>query len=230
MFAPYGPVWKKQRKFSHSTLRHFGLGKHSLEPKIIEEFRFVKDEILKHGEKQFNPFPIIGNAVSNIISSMAFGRRFDYDNVEFKTMLRLMARGLEISVNNYVVLVNICPWLYYLPFGPFQELRQIEHDIATFLKKIIAQHRERLDAQNPQDFVDMYLLQADEEKRTNGENSFNEDYLYYIIADLFIAGTDTTTNTVLWCLLYLSLHPRVQGKWYLFKNHIYVLFIYFGFF
>ncbi|XP_048365815.1 cytochrome P450 2U1 isoform X2 [Sphaerodactylus townsendi] len=212
VFAPYGPTWRKQRKFSHSTLRHFGLGKHSLEPKIIEEFKYVKEEILKHGEKQFNPFPIISNAVSNVICSMAFGRRFNYDDIEFKTLLSLMSRGLEMSLNLPITLVNLCPWFYYLPFGPFREMRQIVIDITAFLKKMITQHRESLDPQNPRDFIDMYLLQVDEEKKTDGESSFDEDYLFYIIGDLFIAGTDTTTNTLLWSLLYLSLHPQVQEK------------------
>uniref|UniRef100_A0ABM5GJU2 Cytochrome P450 2U1 isoform X2 n=1 Tax=Pogona vitticeps TaxID=103695 RepID=A0ABM5GJU2_9SAUR len=212
VFAPYGPVWKKQRKFSHSTLRHFGLGKHSLEPKIIEEFKYVKEEILKHGRDQFNPFPIIGNAVSNVICSMAFGRRFDYDDMEFKTLLKVMSRCLEITLNIHVLLINICPWLYYLPFGPFRELRQAEIDITAFLKKIIIQHRETLDAQNPRDFIDMYLLHVDEEKKTNSESSFDDDYLFFIIGDLFIAGTDTTSNTLLWSLLYMSLHPDEQKK------------------
>nr|XP_045736574.1 cytochrome P450 2U1 isoform X2 [Mirounga angustirostris] len=80
VFAHYGPVWRQQRKFSHSTLRHFGLGKLSLEPKIIEEFKYVKEEMQKHGEDPFNPFPIINNAVSNIICSLCFGQRFDYTN------------------------------------------------------------------------------------------------------------------------------------------------------
>lgn len=212
VFASYGPQWKKQRKFSHSTLRHFGLGKHSLEPKIIEEFKYVKEEILKHGEEQFNPFPIISNAVSNVISSMALGRRFNYDDAEFKTMLKTMTRGLEIALNSHIILVNICPWLYYLPFGAFRELRQIQRDITSFLKNIISQHRESLDAQNPRDFIDMYLLQMEEEKKTNSKSSFNEDYLFFIIADLFIAGTDTTSNTLLWSLLYMSLHPQEQSK------------------
>uniref|UniRef100_A0A8D0L500 Cytochrome P450 2U1 n=1 Tax=Sphenodon punctatus TaxID=8508 RepID=A0A8D0L500_SPHPU len=212
VFAPYGPIWRQQRKFSHSTLRHFGLGKHSLEPKIIEELKFVKEEMLKHGNEPFSPFPVISNAVSNVICSMAFGRRFDYDNVEFKTMLRLMSRALEICLNSHVILVNICPCLYYLPFGPFRELRQTELDITAFLKKIIAQHRESLDVANPQDFIDMYLLHAEEEKKNNSESSFNEDYLFFIIGELFIAGTDTTTNTLLWSLLYMSLHPEVQKK------------------
>lgn len=212
VFAPYGPVWKKQRRFSHSTLRHFGLGKYSLEPKITEEFKNVKEEILKHGKEPFNPSPIISNSVSNVICSMALGRSFDYDDARFKTLLRLMSRGLELVLKVQVILVNICPWLFYLPFGMFRELRQIQFDITAFLKQIIAQHREKLDAQNPRDFIDMYLLQVDEEKKTDSQSSFNEDYLFFIIADLFIAGTDTTSNTLLWSLLYMSLHPHVQGK------------------
>ncbi|NXL22644.1 CP2U1 protein, partial [Setophaga kirtlandii] len=211
IFAPYGPVWKQQRKFSLSTLRHFGVGRHSLEPKIIEELNFVKEEMGKHGKDSFNPFPIIRNAVSNVICSMAFGKRFNYEDDEFKTMLKNMARALELSVNSYVILVNICPWLYYLPFGPFRELRQTELDITAFLKRIIAQHRDTLDAANPRDFIDMYFIHAEEEKNSK-ESSFNDDYLFFIIGDLFIAGTDTTSNTLLWCLLYMCLYPEVQEK------------------
>nr|XP_055152771.1 cytochrome P450 2U1 isoform X4 [Symphalangus syndactylus] len=211
VFAHYGPVWRQQRKFSHSTLRHFGLGKLSLEPKIIEEFKYVKAEMQKHGEEDpFCPFSIISNAVSNIICSLCFGQRFDYTNSEFKKMLGFMSRGLEICLNSQVLLVNICPWLYYLPFGPFKELRQIEKDITSFLKKIIKDHQESLDRENPQDFIDMYLLHMEEERKNNSNSSFDEEYLFYIIGDLFIAGTDTTTNSLLWCLLYMSLNPDVQ--------------------
>lgn len=217
VFAHYGPIWKQQRKFSHSTLRHFGLGKLSLEPKIIEEFQYVKEEMEKHGDAPFNPFPVISNAVSNIICSLCFGQRFDYTNKEFKKVLDFMSRGLEICLHSQLFLINICPWFYYLPFGPFKELRQIERDITCFLKNIIKAHQGSLDAGNPQDFIDMYLLHAEEERRRSGGGgggtSFDEDYLFYIIGDLFIAGTDTTTNSLLWCLLYMALNPDVQGNW-----------------
>ncbi|KAM5287571.1 cytochrome P450 2U1 [Hipposideros larvatus] len=214
VFAHYGPVWRQQRKFSHATLRHFGLGKLSLEPRIIKEFKYVKEEMQKHGEDPFNPFPIVNNAISNIICSMCFGQRFEYTNNEFKKMLNHMSRGLEICLNSQLQLVNICSWLYYLPFGPFKELRQIEKDMLAFLRKIIKDHQASLDVENPQDFIDMYLLHEKEEKKNNSNSSFNEDYLLYIIGDLFFAGTDTTTNSVLWCLLYMSLNPGVQEKVY----------------
>lgn len=212
VFAHYGPVWRQQRKFSHTTLRHFGLGKLSLEPKVIEEFKYVKEEMEKHGENPFNPFPIVSNAISNIICSLCFGQRFDYTNSEFKKMLHFLSRALELSLNSQLQLVNICPWLYYLPFGPFKEIRQIVRDITAFLKNIIREHRESLDTENPQDFIDMYLAHVDEEKKNNSNSSFNDDYLFYIIGDLFIAGTDTTTNSLLWSLLYMALNPGIQGS------------------
>ncbi|XP_073497207.1 cytochrome P450 2U1 [Phyllobates terribilis] len=212
VFAKYGPIWRQQRRFSHSTLRHFGLGKLSLEPIIIEEFKYVKAEMSKFGNEGFSPFQIINNAVSNVICSISFGKRFDYEDKEFKMMLAMMSRGLEISVNSEAILSNVFSWMYYLPFGPFRELRQIVIDITAFLKRIIAEHKLSLDPENPRDFIDMYLLHINEEQRAQLESSFDTEYLFYIIGDLFIAGTDTTTNTLLWSLLYMCLHPNVQEK------------------
>lgn len=124
-----------------------------------------------------------------------------------------MVRGLEICVNSPAVLINIFPLLYYLPFGVFKELRQVERDITMFLKRIITKHRETLDPENPRDLADMYLMEMLAQQAVGDEDSsFTEDYLFYIIGDLFIAGTDTTTNSVLWILLYMALHTDVQGK------------------
>lgn len=89
----------------------------------------------------------------------------------------------------------------------------MERDITVFLKRIIAKHRDTLDPDNPRDLTDMYLIEMLAQQAAGEEDSsFTDDYLFYVIGDLFIAGTDTTTNSILWFLLYMILHPDVQGK------------------
>ncbi|KAM6972214.1 cytochrome P450 2U1 [Aplochiton taeniatus] len=217
VFAPYGPVWRRQRKFCHTTLRSFGLGKLSLEPCIQEGLAVVKSELVRLSEEAggsgLDLTPLITNAVSNVICSVSLGQRFHHQDREFSTLLDLMARGLEICVNSSAILINIFPLLYYLPCGVFRELRQVERDITIFLKKIIAKHRSTLDPASPRDLIDMYLIEMSAQQAAGEmDSSFSEDYLFYIIGDLFIAGTDTTTNSVLWMLLYMVVYPDIQEK------------------
>ncbi|XP_057699332.1 cytochrome P450 2U1 [Corythoichthys intestinalis] len=217
VFAPYGSVWRKHRKFCHASLRTFGLGKLSLEPCILQGLETIKSELMRPREDDckggVDLTLMVSNAVSNVICSLALGERFPQDDRQFATLLGLMVRGLELCVNSPAVLINVFPPLYHLPFGVFGEIRQVERDISAFLKRLIAKHRDTLDPDNPRDLVDMYLAEMAAQRSAGVEdNSFDEDYLFYIIGDLFIAGTDTTTNSLLWIMLYLVVHPNIQEK------------------
>ena len=73
------------------------------------------------------------------------------------------------------------------------------------------------------DFIDYYLNEiktATEEKRMN--SSFNEKEgllnLENVLVDLFIAGSETTSTTLNWGMLYMILHPDIQRKVYAFQK------------
>ena len=44
------------------------------------------------------------------------------------------------------------------------------------------------------------------------ESSFEEESLVMSLLDLFVAGSQTTTSTLRWAVLYMANNPEIQGK------------------
>lgn len=44
------------------------------------------------------------------------------------------------------------------------------------------------------------------------KSTYNEENMVYSINDLFLGGSETTSTTLNWGLLYMVAYPDVQGK------------------
>ncbi|KAJ0029286.1 hypothetical protein NQD34_004283 [Periophthalmus magnuspinnatus] len=75
---------------------------------------------------------------------------------------------------------------------------------------VIEEHKKTRVPGEPRDFVDSYLDELD--KRGNGSSSFSSDELLMYCLLIYIAGTDTTSNTLLSSFLYLTTRPHVQER------------------
>ncbi|XP_051518876.1 cytochrome P450 2J4-like isoform X2 [Myxocyprinus asiaticus] len=74
----------------------------------------------------------------------------------------------------------------------------------------IDKHKEERDPSNPRDYIDCYLDEIEKCKDSSAE--FTEENLIYCVVDLFGAGTETTSNTLRWALLYMAKYPEVQER------------------
>ncbi len=63
------------------------MGKRSLENKINEEGRYLARYFEEQNGRPFDPQPGVQNAVANVICSISFGHRYDYDDSEFRQLL-----------------------------------------------------------------------------------------------------------------------------------------------
>ncbi|KAK2885258.1 hypothetical protein Q8A67_016095 [Cirrhinus molitorella] len=210
VMATYGHSWRQQRRFALHSLRNFGLGKKSVEDRVTEESRYLVSEMLKLEGKPFDPQHAIQNAVSNIICSIVFGDRFDYDDKRFAYLLEIVRENIIQSGAFIGQVFNLLPIMKHFP-GPHQKIYQNAEELKAFIRDVVKTHRESLDPDSPRDLIDAYLLEMEKQK-SNEDSTFHEDNMVMTVSDLFLAGTDTTATTIRWGLIFLTQNPEVQER------------------
>ncbi|ODM87155.1 Methyl farnesoate epoxidase [Orchesella cincta] len=82
------------------------------------------------------------------------------------------------------------------------------------IRKSVAKHTQRFDPNNPQDFIDHYLVKI--RNTTNPTSTFHGENgaknLEAVVADLFAAGSETSSNTLSFAMLYLILNQEAQQR------------------
>ncbi|XP_009275992.1 PREDICTED: cytochrome P450 2H1 [Aptenodytes forsteri] len=206
-----GETWKQLRRFALTTLRDFGMGRKTIEKRIQEEAHFLVERIRNTHEQPFNPGNFLAHAVSNIICSIIFGDRFDYEDKKFRTLIELINENNKLQNSIQTQLYNFFPAVMdFLP-GPHKKLIKNTEKVDQFTLEIIAEHQKTLDPTCPRDFIDAFLNKMEQEKG-NGHSEFTVETLSRTTLDLFFAGTGTTSTTLRHGILILQKYPEIVEK------------------
>ncbi|XP_075692233.1 cytochrome P450 2F2-like isoform X1 [Rhinoderma darwinii] len=208
-----GEKWKELRRFSMLTLGNFGVGKRSFEERIREEALYLTDVLRKTNGSPIDPnYPIL-RSVSNVVCSVVFGDRFDYQDEQFQKVVKCVQDNFRIMSTRWGLLNNIYPnVMKYIP-GPHQEIIENFTYITDFIRKKMESNMKTLDSNNPRDFIDSFLIKMEKEEN-NKTTFYNPDTLVMSAMVLFFAGTETVSATLRYVFLLLMKYPSVAEKVY----------------
>ncbi|XP_048846361.1 cytochrome P450 2K1-like isoform X2 [Brienomyrus brachyistius] len=208
-----GDSWKEMRRFALSTLRDFGMGKRGIEEKIVEEIHYMTEVFANFTGKPFDTTEALNHSVSNIISSIVYGNRFEYDDPEFQKMVYLAKQRIKLTgdpaINLYNMFPRLRPWL--------KVWTTLMNTIEVSLEQergLIRKLQETLNSEDKRGFVDAFLLRQQEVKKSGEQVSqyYHEKNLLYTVSNLYAAGTDTTATTLRWGLLFMAKYPHIQDR------------------
>ncbi|XP_075141211.1 cytochrome P450 2K1-like [Leptodactylus fuscus] len=205
-----GELWKSMRRFVLSTLRDLGMGKKGVESKIQDELIPYIESFKSHNGKPFNIHMLTNSAVSNVICSIIFGKRFEYDDPIFGKLIRMLDENAKLVGTPKVMLYNYYPVIGSL-LGLQRKVEQNIKDLHSFILKRIKERRTEFNANDITGYIDAFLMKQEQES-TKTKTYFDEENLITSVLDLFAAGTETTSTTIRWGILLMMKYPEIQKK------------------
>ena len=213
-FGNFSPAWKVQRKIAHGALKLYSAGIEKLETVITREIEEVFHQFdLSKGEPH-DPHHSISLGVINVICSLTFGSRYSASDPEFRTVLAFNNTFAEtLGLGN---LVDIFPALKYVPFDS-ENIRRLKKAVKQRDRILVKKYKEQLDTYEPgkiRGFTDALIkLMKDTEKDDSKIKSLiSEDHVLMSMADMFAAGSESLTSSLLWALLLFNNYPEIQRK------------------
>ncbi|EPQ09308.1 Cytochrome P450 2A13 [Myotis brandtii] len=158
-----------------------------------------------------DPTFFLSRTVSNVISSIVFGDRFDYEDKEFLSLLRMMLGSFQFTATSTGQLYEMfSSVMKHLP-GPQQQAFKELQGLEDFIAKKVEQNQRTLDPNSPRDFIDSFLIRMQEEQK-HPNSEFHMKNLVMTTLNLFFAGTETVSTTLRYGFLMLMKHPDVEAK------------------
>ena len=187
-----------------------------MEELILEEVSQFKHFIDKNINEPIDFHTKLNLPILNALWKVTVGERFEYDNPRLQDIMERLNETFKIFADPTQALLMAFPWIgkAFPSFARLDYALKTISSIIDLCEENIIKHQETLDINAPRDFIDMTLIEientSDESSSFYGRLGF--DNLKVTLFDLFMAGSETTSTSLTWAVLYMVRYPEIQRK------------------
>lgn len=206
VFFSDGEHWQESRRFVVKHLRAFG--KKETENVMKEEIDILASNIQDGSIIQATG--LFSLSTLNVIWTILANKRFALDDKKVRKFLNMLD-SLFRSGQPAGDITIIFPFMKYISPTAIKQ-HYLMRNILGYMREQIREHEKVLDYNSPRDLIDKYLVEMHERNKAGTNTTYSEDDLVVICMDLFVAGSESTSNTIEFLIMYLIHYPEVQKK------------------
>jgi hypothetical protein len=180
----------------------------------------VKDEFTYFSEavEQTNGEPVETKEVFNIpivnsIWRVLTGKRFQSGDVKLERTIHVMDNVFADagSILGYLGFMSVKAKIIFEALGLLRMKTGIDY-IFEIAEEQIVEHEATFQEEDIRDFTDCFIEKKMLNEIDKEDQKFAKQNLRNIFLDLFLAGSETTSSTLKWAMLYMVLNPIIQHK------------------
>ena len=210
LVGDYGPFLPFRRKLVISALHIFGEGKRTAEDRVNREVRWLLEEI--EGINQpFFPKKYVMMTMISIILDWLFSERYELGDPVLEKLYTFNENMLYL--NRQGSYYQILPFLKYLPTEYMKRFALAKSTIKDVFWSKLNDHLETYTEGTVRDITDALIQSYENEKDKNCNKGLGTiDDLRFILVEMFVASTDSSSSVITWLLLYMIRYEEVQDK------------------
>ncbi|XP_062116101.1 cytochrome P450 71A9-like [Humulus lupulus] len=216
-FAPYGDYWREMRKIVILEL---------LGQKRVRAFQAVREEEVRTfintitstatslNSGIVNLSELTLTLANNVVCGVAFGKKYSGsdDRENGRSRFRELLHETQNVLGGFCMADFYPGWLTWVNKfnGLERRVNKCFKDLDNFYDEVIEEHHHFDPGQTKHEDVVDVLLQLQNDP--NQALKINNDQIKGVIADLFNAGTDTTSAALVWIVAELILNPKAMKR------------------
>lgn len=201
----YTTEFKKYHQLTLTILKQFGFGKMGgvMELRIQGEVADMVAELKASDGQPIYPMHIVDVSVMNVIASILFGKRFERNDALVRTFLE--HNSIMVTTASRTIPMSIIPALFYIPYykSALEEMKAC----FDWYDKILQQKVDECESDETQTpcFIRSFI-------EAEGKETYNRVQLVRTLQDLVLAGSETSSTTLMWSIMLLANHQDIQSR------------------